>query len=147
VTQVDFYILATDTDDARLRAACRIAEKAYRQRQHVMVRAASSLAARQFDELLWTFSQNSFVPHRLVEDGAAAGALPVEPVLISSNEDVAETIPSEIMINLAEAVPDSFSRYLRVIEIVDAEPGRRNSGRERYRFYRDRGYELKTHDI
>ena len=49
MTQVDFYILSSNHDDARLRAACRITEKAYRQRQHVVVRAASSAAARQLE--------------------------------------------------------------------------------------------------
>jgi DNA polymerase-3 subunit chi len=144
VTQVDFYVLQSEDADTRLRTACRVAEKAFAQRQHVLLRAGSVAEAARLDEMLWTFSQNSFVPHRLLTDPLPAA--PVERVLIAAG-DVPEDLPCEVMINLDAAVPEAFSRYLRVAEIVDGEPTRRNQARERYRFYRDRGYELKTHNI
>ena len=53
----------------------------------------------------------------------------------------------DVMINLAPSVPGFFSRYMRVVEVIDSDPGRRQQGRERYRYYKDRGYELKTHNI
>ena len=53
----------------------------------------------------------------------------------------------EVLINLADEVPDFFSRYARVAEIVDADAIRREKGRERFRFYRDRGYQLQTHQL
>ena len=53
----------------------------------------------------------------------------------------------DVMINLAPDVPGFFSRYARVAEVIDSDPARREAGRERFRFYRDRGYELKTHNI
>jgi DNA polymerase-3 subunit chi len=51
------------------------------------------------------------------------------------------------MINLAADVPDYFSRYERVAELVDGNATRREQSRERYRFYRDRGYSLNTHQV
>jgi DNA polymerase-3 subunit chi len=51
------------------------------------------------------------------------------------------------MINLATSVPESFSRYERVAEIVDANADRRDAGRSRYKYYRDRGYELNSHNL
>src|SRR5690606_17614445 len=80
VTQVDFYILESDTDDARLRLTCRIVDKATQQDLHVFVNAASDTEARQLDELLWTFSQGSFIPHKIVHEELTAE--PLEPVLI-----------------------------------------------------------------
>ncbi len=52
-----------------------------------------------------------------------------------------------MLINLAADVPDFFSRYERVAEVVDGNSARREQSRERYRFYRDRGYKLNTHQV
>jgi DNA polymerase-3 subunit chi len=143
VTRVDFYILGDTTDSARLRIAARIAEKAMLQNQHVYINTAGPDESHELDELLWTFSQSSFVPHRIVE--SADGEPAVEPVVIGSGVAIDE--PCEVMINLAESVPEFFSRYDRVAEIVDADASRRDAGRVRYKYYRDRGYELNSHNV
>jgi DNA polymerase III subunit chi len=144
VTQVDFYILDSDSDDARLRLACKIVDKATQLDHHVFIHSASDSEAQQLDELLWTFSQGSFIPHRIVRGELAQPAL--EPVLIGVNQP-----PSagrwDVLINLAEEVPEFFSRYERVAEVVDANEVRRERSRERYRFYRDRGYKLNTYQV
>lgn len=144
MTQVDFYILDSDSDEARLRLACRIVDKATQLDHHVFVHSTSDDEARQLDELLWTFSQGSFIPHRVVREPLAAE--PREPVLIGVNQAPA---PGrwEVLVNLAAEVPDFFSRYERVAEVVDAQATRREQSRERYRFYRDRGYPLNTHQV
>ena len=143
MTRVDFYILKEAGPDARLVVAARIAEKAMLQSRHVYINTADEDQSRRLDELLWTFSQNSFVPHRIID--ADSGPACAEPVLIGA--DVALSEPCEVMINLAVTVPEFFSRYERVAEIVDADSGRRDAGRSRYKYYRDRGYELKSHNI
>ncbi len=90
------------------------------------------------------FSQGSFIPHRIVRGELAQPAL--EPVLIGVNQPPA---PGrwDVLINLAAEVPEFFSRYERVAEVVDANAVRREQSRERYRFYRDRGYKLNTHQV
>jgi DNA polymerase-3 subunit chi len=144
VTQVDFYILESDSDDARLKLACTIADEAMQQNQHVFIHSTSEAQARKLDELLWTFSQGSFIPHRIVQHELPAP--PIEPVVIGLGQP-----PSgdrwDVMINLAAEVPEFFSRYQRVAELVDGNPARREQSRERYRFYRDRGYQLQTHQV
>jgi DNA polymerase-3 subunit chi len=144
VTQVDFYILDSDSDDARLRLACRIVDKATQLDRHVFIHATSDHEARQLDELLWTFSQGSFIPHRVVRE--TLDQPPLEPVLIGVNQAPA---PGrwDVLINLGSEVPEFFSRYERVAEVVDANAARREQSRERYRFYRDRGYPLNTHQV
>jgi DNA polymerase-3 subunit chi len=144
MTQVDFYILSTDSDDARLRLACKIVDKATQLDHHVFVHSDSDAEAKQLDELLWTFSQGSFIPHRIMRE---APEEPVrEPVLIGVNRAPADG-RSDVLVNLARSVPEFFSRYARVAEVVDANPARRDQSRERYRFYRDRGYQLNTHQL
>jgi DNA polymerase-3 subunit chi len=146
VTQVDFYILGGESEDVRLKFACKIADQAMQQSRHVFVNATSDTEARQLDELLWTFLQGSFIPHRIVRDGDAPEAPPPEPVLIGLRRPP----PGErwdLLINLAADVPEFFSRYERVAELVDGDSTRREQSRERYRFYRDRGYPLATHQV
>jgi DNA polymerase-3 subunit chi len=144
VTQIDFYILEADSDDARLRLACKIVDKATQLDHHVFINSASAEEAQQLDELLWTFSQGSFIPHRVVRE--ALTEPPAEPVLIGLNQPPA---PGrwDVLVNLAADVPDFFSRYERVAEVVDGNAARRERSRERYRFYRDRGYKLNTHQV
>lgn len=144
MTQVDFYILGSDSDDARLHLACKIVDKATQLDHHVFINSTSDDEARQLDELLWTFSQGSFIPHRVVRGDTPPAAL--EPVLIGVNQPPA---PGrwDVLINLAAEVPEFFSRYERVAEVVDANSMRREQSRERYRFYRDRGYKLNTHQV
>ena len=144
MTQVDFYILESDSDDARLKLACTIADKSMQQSQHVFINSESDAQARKLDELLWTFSQGSFIPHRIVREDLPAP--PIEPVIIGLGQP-----PSgdrwDVLINLAADVPEFFSRYQRVAELVDGNAARRAQSRERYRFYRDRGYQLQTHQV
>jgi DNA polymerase-3 subunit chi len=144
VTQVDFYILGSDSDEARLLLACKIVDKATQLDHHVYVHSTSDAEAQKLDELLWTFSQGSFIPHAVVR--SASEKPPLEPVLIGVNQPPG---PGrwDVLVNLAADVPEFFSRYGRVAEVVDANAARREQSRERYRFYRDRGYKLNTHQV
>ncbi|NIW24079.1 MAG: DNA polymerase III subunit chi [Gammaproteobacteria bacterium] len=147
MTQVDFYLLPETAEDARLTFACRLAGKAVQRELVVFVLAESEADARKLDELLWTFAQNSFIPHRFAWDTQTT---PVsEPVIIgcANHAGKDDTHDWDLMINLTGEVPDEFGRYERLAEVLDADPERREHGRERYRYYRDRGYELKTHQL
>lgn len=144
MTQVDFYILPIDSSEERLRLACRIADKALQQGQQVLINTESAAESARLDELLWTFSQGSFIPHRQIE--AATIAKIIEPVLIGRGIAPASQEP-HVLINLAGTVPEFFNRYQRVAELVDGNEHRRMQGRERFRFYRDKGCEPTTHQI
>ncbi|MBU1664112.1 MAG: DNA polymerase III subunit chi, partial [Gammaproteobacteria bacterium] len=43
--------------------------------------------------------------------------------------------------------PEFFGRFQRLLEVVSTEPGDRERARERFRFFKGRGYELATHDL
>jgi DNA polymerase III subunit chi len=113
VTQVDFYILESDSEDARLRLTCRLVDKATQQNQHVFINASSDVEAQTLDELLWTFSQGSFIPHTIVRH--STDAAPREPVVIGLNQAHAGE-RWDMLVNLAADVPEFFSRYQRVAE-------------------------------
>ena len=93
------------------------------------------------DRMLWTFSEQSFVPHGLLGEVEAD----LNPILIGDAQQAHEE--HDVLINLAMEVPTFFSRFERLAECVDNDDVARTASRERYRFYRDRGYPLNLHDI
>jgi DNA polymerase-3 subunit chi len=141
MTQVDFYIVPGDSAENRLRFACRLTDKAYRLGNRVFIHTESAQQTRLLDDLLWSFQQNSFVPHSVYQD---AGDTPA-PVLLA--HDAEPDASSQVLINLAAEVPLFFSRFERVAELVDEAAEVRRSGRKRYTFYKERGYPLRTHEI
>lgn len=143
MTKVDFYILEQQ-GEARNRFACRLAEKAWQQGNKVYIHTASAEQSQRLDELLWTFRAGSFVPHTLDNDNNADST----PIHIGhGDEPQGPQHHDQVLINLAPEVPLFFSRFERVAEVVDQDEEVRTQGRERFRFYRDRGYALENHSI
>ncbi|MEJ2061404.1 MAG: DNA polymerase III subunit chi [Gammaproteobacteria bacterium] len=136
MTEIDFYLIQSSRPDGRLVMVCRLAAKAYGLGHRIHIHTAGPPQSEQLDDLLWTFQDGSFVPHEIGND-------PGTPVTINH----AHTPEGEcdVLINLAADVPAFFSRFLRVAEVLDE--GTRETGRERYRFYRDRGYALRHHEL
>ena len=141
MTRIDFYVLSSKAEDARLNFACRLTDKAFGLGQHVYLNAGDDLEARRLDDMLWTFRAGSFVPHCL-----AGEEREMEPVIIGSGAEPNQP-EWDVLVNLAAEVPEFFSRYRRVAEVVDEDAARRNLGRERYRFYKERGYQINTHKM
>ena len=141
MTQVDFYILDEKANGNRYTLACRLAEKIYHQGRRVFIHTQSTDETRHMDRLLWTFRQGSFVPHARHEEADPVNT----PVIIGATSDVGDE--HDVLINLSHQVPNCFSRFDRVAELIDKEPEIKSAGRERFKFYRDRGYPLNTHNI
>jgi DNA polymerase-3 subunit chi len=141
--KVDFYPLGEPDRRARLVTACRLAEKAYEQGLRVAVRTASAAETAEFDELLWTFSDRSFVPHVVWPTDPEVAA--ATPVLVGSTG----LPPShrDVLINLAPDAPADFSAYARVCEVVGGDEDARKAGRHRWRTYRDAGCAPEAHPL
>ena len=145
MTRIDFYILASKKPDAAEHTACRLAEKAYGLKHTIYIHTSGQQQTAQLDKLLWTFRDGSFVPHQL----HSANAINDSPVIIGHEtcSDAELATHHQLLINLEQTVPPFFSRFERVAEIVSADESQRNSARERFKFYRERGYELQTHEL
>jgi DNA polymerase-3 subunit chi len=141
MTQVDFYVLESPARGDRFKLCCRLAETAWGQGRRILVHCASAEEAQQVDRLLWVFHDQSFVPHGRL--GQADPAL--TPVLIAHSGESGDE--HDVLINLAPEVPLFFSRFDRVAEPVDADPPARAASRERFKFYRDRGYQPNVHKL
>lgn len=143
--RVDFYILETEAEHERLRTACRLAEKAWQRGHRVFIHTDSADMARSLDDMLWTYRQDSFVPHALWRERLGVEAGRLEPVLVGDGS--AEPDDIDVLINLAESVPGFVERSARVAEIVPGDDPGRRSARERYRLYRERGVPIEQHNL
>ena len=143
MSRVDFYVLSDDTVDARLRFACRLAEKAVDLGHRLYVQTGSHAETLRLDELLWTFSDGSFLAHEVANDIPASH----ERVMVMLGEADAPATHRQLLINLTDRLPADVNAYERIAEIVDVDPERKRLSRERYKQYRDRGYALESHNL
>jgi DNA polymerase-3 subunit chi len=139
--RVDFYVIEGAAATARLRVACRLAEKAYLAGQRTLIWHRERAELEALDELLWTFAEGSFVPHEWLTSNPAAQA----PVLLGAGEPPTEAF--DFVINLAADAPPFLHLTRRVAEIIDGEEGRRRAGRLRFKGYRELGIEPATHPL
>ena len=140
MTRVSFYLLSGAGRD-RADVACRLAHKAWQQRSKVFIHCGDEAEARRMDERLWTFQDTAFLPHALQDDPLAAEAA----VLIGERDPGSDH--SDVLINLATTMPAFFTRFDRVLVVVDEDATVRAEGRLRYRHYQERGYPLEVHEL
>ncbi|MFM8548488.1 MAG: DNA polymerase III subunit chi [Betaproteobacteria bacterium] len=137
MTRVDFHFNAPD----KLLYGCRLVRKVYRSGSKVLVWCEDPATLAKFDQLLWTFSEQDFIPHVGAGDALAAAT----PVLLTAEQ--VESPHHEVIVNLGSATPPMFSRFDRLVEVVANSDPDRAQARERWRFYKDRGYPLHAHDL
>ncbi|RLA05195.1 MAG: DNA polymerase III subunit chi [Gammaproteobacteria bacterium] len=140
MTKIRFYILkGTQAEDRQL-FACRLAEKALRLGHHIYIHTDNTEQSEQLDRALWSFRADSFVPHQLNEGDDTDC-----PVLIGHDSP-----PSRLMdfiINLSSNQPVFFSQFEHMAELLNDVTEIKQAGRERFRFYQQRGYEIETHHL
>lgn len=138
MTQVDFYILSQPQQRALF--TCRLAEKIYRLGHRAYIHTASADQAQALDQLMWTFSQGSFVPHECAADDIVAQS----PIVIGYRD---HALAADVFINTTDEMPTQYKTFTRVAEIVDGTDIAKAKGRERFRIYREHGEQLETHPI
>ncbi|GDX61062.1 MAG: DNA polymerase III subunit chi [Nitrosospira sp.] len=137
MTLIDFY---SGVDD-KLHTACRLSAKAVQQGLKVMIYTPDAQVTEQLDQLLWTFSSTSFIPHCRANDMLASKV----PVVLSQQSE--EFLHDDVLLNLNIDYPSFFSRFKRLIEIIGTTSEDIQAARKRYRFYQDRGYEIRIHKL
>jgi len=137
MTKVDFYTGSND----KLRTVCQLSHKAMQNGVRVILSSPDAAINEALDKLLWHYPATSFIPHCRGD----AGEVTLSPVVIDQGS---EKFPHhELLISLHNECMPFFSRFDRVIEIISNEPEDNRLGRLRYKFYRDRGYELRHFDL
>jgi DNA polymerase-3 subunit chi len=134
--KIDFHILQTTSSQQAWLFTCQLIEKNYTAQQRIYIHTSSKEDAERFDALLWTYKDDSFIPHQLHDPNS------LTPVQIGYSPNV-PAYP--LLINLSKEPPPSYQSSQHLIEIVFSDPTVQQLARERYKQYRDQGYEITTH--
>ena len=137
MTHIEFLHDAPD----RIAAAAGWLRGAFATRQPVLVYVPERAAAEQLDRLLWTQPATGFLPHCDAESSLAAET----PIVLA---DKLERLPHDrCLLNLGNELPPGFSRFEALVEIVSTADTDRLPARERFKFYRERGYAIDARSI
>ena len=114
--RIDFHFNV----EHRLQYACRVVRRARAADCRVLLFSRDADRLARLDAALWTFSALDFVPH-VAADSPLAGRT---PVLLASS--LAAASPCPVLVNL--------------------DDDDRRAARERFRLYREAGFEPQAHD-
>lgn len=137
MTQISFFHGARD----RLQATAAWLARAGSDGRQVMMYVPALDRSDQLDRLLWTQPATGFAPHCRAGDPLAAET----PIILAP--ELNNPLHDDCLVNLSDEIPPGFSRFRQLIEIISIEDEDRLPGRERFRFYRERGYPLENRDI
>ncbi|MFJ9450103.1 MULTISPECIES: DNA polymerase III subunit chi [unclassified Herbaspirillum] len=133
MTRIDFHSNVPN----KLAYACRLVRKARAAQCKIVLLGKDRGELTQLDQLLWSFSEQDFIPHVHANDPLAAQT----PVILTDSEAV-ELPHHHVLINLSGNTPEHFARFERMFEIISSDEADKAAGRDRYRFYKERGYPL-----
>lgn len=138
--RVDFYLLTGQSHQAIHQFCCRLVEKAWKLGNTVFIRTRDEAEARLLDDLMWTYSDGSFLPHALENNTEAE-----TPVIIGNHSEPASS--HDLLINLADDLPTQNHLYQRIAEVVNEDAGIKQRGRQHYAHYDTNNYPLHHHNI
>ena len=137
MTVIDFYTRCAD----RFEVASKLVAKAWTQHGSVRVLTDNEEATTAFGRILWLIPATGFLPHCRL----ASPLAPETPILV--DHDLQHEGPLAVLINLHPAPPPFFARFERMAEVIGADDASAAAGRERWKFYKARGYEIRAHDL
>jgi DNA polymerase-3 subunit chi len=135
MTSIDFYTHVSDRFDV----VAKLVAKAFAQHGSVRVLTRDAESTEALDRMLWIQPATGFLPHCRLDSRLAAET----PIWI--DHALEHQGPAAVLINLHDAPPPFFSRFERLAEVVGVDDA--DAARVRYRFYRERGYELRSHNL
>lgn len=137
MTRIDFYFNADD----KYEVMRKLVVKVLRAGKSVFIFTRDAASGKRVDQYLWSIQPLSFIPH--VECSHPLASL--TPVVIGENFSFLSK--PEVLLNFDKDLPDEFSRFERMLEIVSENGDDRLLSRDRFRFFKDRGYPVFTHDL
>jgi|TARA_B100001105_G_scaffold7367_1_gene5621 DNA polymerase-3 subunit chi len=119
---------------------CRLVEKGYKQgSKPIYIHFDSENEAKEFDSLLWTFRQESFVPHTILGNPEQEKT----PVIIGWDTNQIET--AEALINVSQEIPRASKSTSKIHEIVGNDENKKNKAREKWKAYKANGSIIKAY--
>lgn len=144
MTRIDFYILPDTTLDARFEFACKLAETIVGKGYRLHIHTQDEAMARALDDQLWVFRPDAYLPHALL-GSEHADSVPV--TLGWEAPPVTDSATPQAMLNLHSGIPEWFSRFERVAEIINQHQDVLTAKRECWQTYKQRGYPVTAHQL
>lgn len=145
MTRIDFYFNVPK----QLNFACRLIRKVLydskaNQEEPIIVFCPESSKFDDFDDLLYSFSGVDFLPHVFVGSPQEKKT----PIIMSRSPWLPD-LPRKpnLLLNLDDNICEVFGSFDRVVEIVGIAENEKSHAREKFIFYRDRGFEIHNHDV
>ena len=134
MTRINFYFNVIN----KQQLLTALVQGALKKRRRVTVLVSDAGKATETSASLWQQQAESFMPNVLVNDIVAAQT----PIVIHWQEN--PLLQDDMLINLVQTAPIFFSRFTQLVELVGDDEKDKVAARARYKFYRDRGYEIKN---
>ena len=117
---------------AKNKYICEITEKLFENNISVAIFAEEAKTIGQLDNLMWTWKQESFIPHSIVVENAAN----TDPVLLSSSVDI---LPETEAILLFDPLPISaLEKYKLVFDFAEVyHSDKKAASRKRFKDMRE----------
>ena len=144
--KVDFYLISNQVADAKYKLSSRLANKLQRLKQKTLIVTDDETASRKLDELMWSFSDTSFVAHENIKHND----LHLSNIHIGEFSQINSAHLDnnyDVLINLSTKVPEFTHHFSRIAEIVEQNDDSKTQARLRFRRYKEEGFELDTHQI
>lgn len=156
MTSIDFYILKSDKFSDYLSFIGKLTEKAYSKSHDIFIHTNNEELMLKLDEVLWSYRENSFLPH--YHEKSLNDELKNHPQKEEKKSSKTKTQimigcsgnpydHHDILINLSTEIPNFFSRFNRLSEIVFKNNIALENSRKRYKYYKDRGYPINIHNL
>jgi DNA polymerase III subunit chi len=140
MTRIDFHFNVSNRENY----ICRLLRKVYRAEQRAVFFSPDQVLVKAIDDGLWALSETDFIPHIHLSVSPPDLSEIIEPIVLLHHEQ--ETPHCDILVSGSNETPSFFGRFERLIEIVSPELSDREKARERWRWYKDRGYGIQTFD-
>jgi len=140
--KIDFYLILNEAPQSAWLFTCRLIDKAYQAGHRIYVYLDTQDDAYAFDELLWSFDPQSFIPHHIQGEGPN----PPPPVQLGHFPQTPPKI-TDVLINLSTSIPDFYPQFQRICEIVGPLEEQKTRKREHYRIYQQTGKKIHIHQV
>lgn len=136
MTRVDFYHLQQKTLDEVLP---KLLQKAYSTGKRIKVKIGTEERVEFINSLLWTYNDESFLPHGFKKDGFADQ----QPIWLSADIENPNTALFLFLVDGAEENAETLTQYERVFNIFDGNSAEAvQQARRLWKEYKNSGCEV-----
>ncbi|MGC9422068.1 MULTISPECIES: DNA polymerase III subunit chi [Vibrio] len=146
MTTATFYLISADSPQATPTGfkdyVVYLAQYFARQGAKIYIQCRDKKQAEQLAEQFWQVKPEDFLAHNLVGEGPKYGTH-----IEIGYPEVRPSRNRQLVINLADNHTTFANAFTEVVDFVPSEEKAKQQARERYKQYRQAGYQLQTIEI